>query len=369
MVATLEVSPGPRPGTVRTSDGQVLDVPAGWEHLPPGDALLTRRVKASGPVWVVSEVVRNKRMSRGIWAPAERIAAARGSVEATRATPDYHRQLAAGRARRARAEAEYVLTFARHVHAFLGFHASHAALADELARRVAEHATPVGSGTVARTQRIPVEQRAEAAVIAWLRHQTTAYDNMSIPRVAGARHEVRRRLAERSRALLERYRRGLPSEPGCPLVAALAPPGAAGAPKVTRPAGTVDDDDVELDEETDPLDQVRGVSLWTKAERSGAEGRARRRSHEPERDYDEETEDPMAWVAAELRRVDARLLLDDEDDGEALVTEAVQTAQTMAQRGDPELDRIREAEDEAARRAARQAIVRQKLARRPGPPR
>ena len=64
------------------------------------------------------------------------------------------------------------------------------------------------SGTVARTKRIPVEQRAEAAVIAWMRHQTTAYDNMRIPREKGLRREVRRMLAEQSRRLLEKYRRG-----------------------------------------------------------------------------------------------------------------------------------------------------------------
>jgi hypothetical protein len=50
---------------------------------------------------------------------------------------------------------------------------------------VTDHATPVGSGTVARTKRIPVEQRAEAAVIAWMRHQTTGYDGMVIPRIKG----------------------------------------------------------------------------------------------------------------------------------------------------------------------------------------
>ena len=68
---------------------------------------------------------------------------------------------------------------------FLAFHSSHQALADRLARAVTDHATPVGSGTVARTKRIPVERRAEAAVIAWMRHQTTGYDWMAIPRVKG----------------------------------------------------------------------------------------------------------------------------------------------------------------------------------------
>jgi hypothetical protein len=82
---------------------------------------------------------------------------------------------------------------------------------------------PVGSGTVARTQRIPIERRAEAAVIAWMRHQTTAYDHMKIPREKGARREVRRMLAGRSRELLERYRRGGgESRSSCPLKRALA---------------------------------------------------------------------------------------------------------------------------------------------------
>ena len=70
------------------------------------------------------------------------------------------------------------------------------------------HAVPVGSGTVARTKRIPIERRAEAATIAWLRHATTAYDTMQIARVKGMRREVRRLLAERSRQLLGCYRRG-----------------------------------------------------------------------------------------------------------------------------------------------------------------
>ena len=91
-----------------------------------------------------------------------------------------------------------------------------------LARAVADHATPVGSGTVARTKRIPVEQRAEAAVIAWMRHQTTGYDSMVIPRVKGKRREVRRMLAQRSKELLGRYRRGELVGEVCPLKKALA---------------------------------------------------------------------------------------------------------------------------------------------------
>jgi hypothetical protein len=87
---------------------------------------------------------------------------------------------------------------------------------------VTTHATPVGSGTVARTERIPIERRAEAAVIAWMRHQTTAYDSMPIPRVKGKRREVRRMLAARSMELLARYRRGDPAAVSCPLAVSLA---------------------------------------------------------------------------------------------------------------------------------------------------
>ena len=98
---------------------------------------------------------------------------------------------------------------------------SHANLAEQMADAVTQHATPVGSGTVARTQRIPIERRAESAVIAWLRHQTTAYDNMKIARVKGKRREVRRMLAEQSRRLLEKYRAGRAVGEACPLRQAL----------------------------------------------------------------------------------------------------------------------------------------------------
>ena len=81
---------------------------------------------------------------------------------------------------------------------FLAFDARYVELAERLAQAVTEHATPVGSGIVARTKRLSIVRRAEAAVIAWLRHRTTAYDNWTIPRVKGKRREVRRLLAQES---------------------------------------------------------------------------------------------------------------------------------------------------------------------------
>jgi hypothetical protein len=102
-------------------------------------------------------------------------------------------------------------------------------LAQQLADAVTRHATPVGSGTVARTKRIQIERRAESAVIAWLRHATTAYDHMQIPRVKGQRREVRRMLAEESRRLLNRYRMGQDADSSCPLRRALSEPTSSSA--------------------------------------------------------------------------------------------------------------------------------------------
>jgi hypothetical protein len=215
-------TPGPTPDAVRAADGTVRTVPDGWALLPPGDAALTRRVKAAGDYWVVQEKLGRKVFSRGVWAPAANIERIRVELEAERSTEGFARKRAADARRRERAQAKYVEDFHGAVIAFLAFHPIHAALAGRLARAVTAHATPVGSGTVARTRRILVERRAEAAVIAWLRHRTTGYDGMVIRRVKGGRREVRRTLARRSNQLLERYRRGEPVGDGCPLREALA---------------------------------------------------------------------------------------------------------------------------------------------------
>jgi len=226
---TLTYAPGPTPNTVRAADGRVLPTPEGWILLPPGDAALTRRVKAAGENWTVLERKGRKVFSRGVWAPAATIERLRAELVAERFTEGYAKRREADARRRDKAQAAYVEDFFGAVVKFLAFNPNHADLADRFARAVADHATPVGSGTVARTKRIPVEQRAEAAVIAWMRHQTTAYDSMAIPRVKGKRREVRRLLARRSQELLDRYRRGEPAPDGCPLQRAVATitPGAA----------------------------------------------------------------------------------------------------------------------------------------------
>jgi hypothetical protein len=221
MAESLTLAPTADPRVFVAPDGRRLSPPPTWECLPPGDAGLTRRVKQAGPSWAVIEKRGRKAFSRGLWAPGETIAAARAALTAERATDAYANKRRADVARRERTQAAYVVSFEQEVHDFLGFAPRWAQLAATVARAVAAHATPVGSGTVARTQRIAIDERAEAAVIAWMRHQTTAYDHMKIERVAGRRREVRRELAQISRALLDVHRRDLPHAP-CALCTAAA---------------------------------------------------------------------------------------------------------------------------------------------------
>ncbi len=219
-------SPGPDARSVRAADGTVLPIPNDWELLLPGDPMLTRRVKAAGTHWVVQEKRGRKLISRGVWAASAIIHRLAAEVTAVRATEVYAKRQAASAERRVNEQAEYVEDFHAAVIDFLNFHARYSELAEQLAQRVTTHATPVGSGTVARTKQLPIERRAEAAVIAWMRHQTTGYDSMKIARIKGERRETRRLLAQRSRSLLGSFRSGAPSAADCPLLQALRRPAA-----------------------------------------------------------------------------------------------------------------------------------------------
>ncbi len=216
-----KVAPGPSPRSVRDDEGKVIAVPPGWVLVPPGDAALTRRLKNSGPTWVVQERKGRRTFSKGIWAESQRVESITRDLVVERSDPAHGKRQAQAKARREKAQQAYVEDFTRHVRDYLSFDHGFRDLEEKLAVLVTAHATPVGSGTVARTKRIPVNERAEAAVIAWLRHQTTAYDSMHIPRMKGKRREIRRMLAERSRDLLGYYRRGENPSNNCPLLLAL----------------------------------------------------------------------------------------------------------------------------------------------------
>ena len=219
---TRIVKQGVNPNYVVSESGEMLRPPTGWELLKPGDAALTRSVKKLGHTWTVQEKKGRKMFSRGVWAPKENIEKARGKVTDMRKAPGYQAKLDASRKRRDVKQQEYVGEFFDKVMGFLNFHHKYADEAEQMAKLITDHATPVGSGTVARTERIPIEQRAESAVIAWMRHQTTSYDHMNIPLVKGMRREVRAKLATESRRLLMFYRKGLPVPVGCPLKRAIS---------------------------------------------------------------------------------------------------------------------------------------------------
>ena len=99
-MADVTFNPGPTPNTVRAADGSVLAVPEGWALLPPGDAGLTRPVKAAGDHLVVQEKGGRRTFSRGVWASSATIDRIRAELEAERSTEGYaKRQEAASRRR------------------------------------------------------------------------------------------------------------------------------------------------------------------------------------------------------------------------------------------------------------------------------
>ena len=208
-------------GTLIGASGERLTPPAGWAFLPAGDGGITRKVTAKGIYWQVRLQMGRRIISKGVWAPGETIDLARQEVETLRATEAYKKKLDSARQRRDKKQGEYEREFCLEVRAFLAFAPRHQDSEKELAEAVTVHAVPVGSKTVARTAMIPVEERAAKAVIAWMRHQTTAYESMRIPRTKGKRREIRRMLASRSVELLKAYRDGVAPSSDCPLQKAL----------------------------------------------------------------------------------------------------------------------------------------------------
>lgn len=212
----------PGKGTVLIDEnGEEITPPDGWTFLPAGDAGVTRKVTAKGVFWRVQIQKGRRKISKGVWAPAKTIASAQKEVKAIRSTPEYAKRIECSRRRRDFKQAKYEEEFCEEVCRFLAFSPRYSGMEKKMAEAITSHAVPVGSGTVARTAMIPIGERASRAVIAWMRHQTTAYESMTIPRVKGRRREVRRILASRSVELLEDYRNGKETSKSCPLKKAL----------------------------------------------------------------------------------------------------------------------------------------------------
>jgi hypothetical protein len=202
--------------------GNKLDLPEDWDCLKPGDAAVTKALKSLGPTWTATRKKGRKTFSDGVWAPSASISEARRIVAEKRAAPGYAKKRETDIKRREKKQTEYETSFYEALLKWLNFHSRYTSEAEKVAELVCNHAVPVGSGTVARTERIPIEDRAAAAVIAWMRHQTTAYDQLHIPLVKGRRREVRRELAQQSKKVLSAYRSGNDIDKDyCPLARAL----------------------------------------------------------------------------------------------------------------------------------------------------
>jgi hypothetical protein len=82
----LVVGPGPTHRTVRDAQGRVVAAPEDWVLLEPGDAALTRRVKAAGDHWLMQEKQGRRTFSRGVWAPEATVERIRHELAAERST-------------------------------------------------------------------------------------------------------------------------------------------------------------------------------------------------------------------------------------------------------------------------------------------
>ena len=214
------VNPGNN-GNLVGAKGEILFPPVGWAFLPAGDAGVTRKITSQGEYWRV-EVKKGRRIiSLGIWAPADVVLQVQQAVKVLRSTTEYQTKKLYTAERRDKKQTAYGIEFCSAVETYLNFHHNYKALEKRLAQAVTRHATPIGSRTVARTTQIPIEERAALAVIAWMRHQTTAYDEMKVARIKGERRAVRRSLAQQSVALLANYREGKIATTDCLLQQAL----------------------------------------------------------------------------------------------------------------------------------------------------
>jgi len=152
-----------------------VEMPEGWESLPPGDAFVTRQVKSMGPHWIAKKPAKGYTRTLGIWAPKENIEAARKLAEETRRQREVKRLIS--RSQREKQEAKYREQFTEAVYEYLGFAPKHEQLACDIAKAVAEHATQVGSERVGRTSKLPLEEKAMLAARAYIRHNYTKYED------------------------------------------------------------------------------------------------------------------------------------------------------------------------------------------------
>ena len=153
-----------------------IEIPAGWEYLPSGDAFVTRTVKAAGAYWLSWQPRSRHRQHRrllGLWAPSQAIAEAQVRAEETASRRAAKRAL--GAQSRQRQEERYRDELEEAIARFLAFAPAHQGLERQIAKETAAHAAVVGSGRVGRTRKITIDERAALSVRAYIRHCFTSY--------------------------------------------------------------------------------------------------------------------------------------------------------------------------------------------------
>jgi hypothetical protein len=163
-----------RPGSWWCPQYGDVQIPQGWDLLPPGDPFVTRKVKEKGAYWLAKKPGRQYARTLGVWTPAENIEAAQDLAQHTKAAREAKRVVS--RTQREREEAKYRERFAGEVYNYLSFSPQHEALAQDIATAVAQHAGDVGSGRVGRTKKLSLREKAELAARAHIRHNYTNYD-------------------------------------------------------------------------------------------------------------------------------------------------------------------------------------------------
>ncbi len=152
-----------------------IEIPEGWESLPPGDAFVTRQVKLMGPHWVAKKRAKGYTKTLGIWAPKENIEAAKKLAEETTAQREAKRVVS--RKQREKQEAKYRERFAQAVYEYLNFSRRYQKLARDIAKAVAERTSEVSSERVGRTSKLILEEKAMLAARAHIRHNYTKYED------------------------------------------------------------------------------------------------------------------------------------------------------------------------------------------------
>ena len=134
-------------------DGKSVTVPESWVFVPSGDPGLTRRLKSTAECWSVVHKRKNRIESLGIWCDGTVVEKVKADLTEERSNPVYLRKLELARQARIAKQDAYVVEFRQAVVDFLNFAPCYEELAWDLADAVTDQAVPVGSGTVARTER------------------------------------------------------------------------------------------------------------------------------------------------------------------------------------------------------------------------